>query len=86
MLGILRLKLCGDFLGEAGKTCIVVNVPVTYPPEKIKGCIVTGMLTPPNACYAYPADVYKKLKKMGYSPHREGVKNTLRQRNCLIIL
>jgi len=29
------------------------------------------MLTPPGACYAYPVDVYKELKKMGYGPQKD---------------
>ena len=70
----IKAKTLWRFLSEAGKTCIVVNVPVTYPPEKIKGCIVTGMLTPPGACYAYPVDVYKELKKMGYGPQKGGLR------------
>jgi len=70
----IRAKTLWRLLSDTGKTCIVVNVPVTYPPERIRGCVVSGMLTPPGACYAYPLDIYEELKKMGYSPHREGVK------------
>jgi len=64
----IKAKTLWKMLSEKGKTCIVVNVPVTYPPEEIRGCIVTGMLTPPNACYAYPPEIYEELKKIGYKP------------------
>jgi predicted AlkP superfamily phosphohydrolase/phosphomutase len=67
----IKAKTLWRLLSEKGKTCIVVNVPVTYPPEKIKGCIVTGMLTPPNACYVYPPEYYKEIKKIGYEPVAE---------------
>jgi len=69
----IKAKTLWRLLSDAGKTCIVVNVPVTYPPEKIKGCIVSGMLTPPNACYANPPEVYEELNKMGYKPVTENV-------------
>ena len=55
-------------LSVEGKTCIVLNVPVTYPPEPLKGCIVTGMLTTPDSCYAYPRRVHEELKRKGYEP------------------
>ena len=64
----IKAKTLWRMLSDAGKTCIVVNVPVTYPPEKIRGCIVSGMLTPPGACYADPPEVYEELKKMEYVP------------------
>ena len=69
----IKAKTLWRMLSDAGKTCIVINVPVTYPPEKIKGCIVSGILTPPGACYAYPFEVYEELKKMGYTPGMEGI-------------
>lgn len=64
----IKAKTFWKLVSEEGKTCIVVNVPVTYPPEEIKGCIITGMLTPPNACYVYPPEFYEELKKIGYIP------------------
>jgi len=67
----IKAKTFWKWLSEEGKACIVVNVPVTYPPEEIKGCIVTGMLTPPDACYAYPLEIYEELKKIGYNPLSE---------------
>ncbi|MCK4498604.1 alkaline phosphatase family protein, partial [Candidatus Bathyarchaeota archaeon] len=55
-------------LSAEGESCIVLNVPVTYPPEPLKGCIVTGMLTPPDSCYAYPRRIHEELKRKGYDP------------------
>ena len=68
----IKAKTFWKLLSEEGKMCIVVNVPVTYPPEEIKGCITTGMLTPPNACYVYPPEIYEELKKICYIPSVEG--------------
>jgi predicted AlkP superfamily phosphohydrolase/phosphomutase len=35
-----------DILGKQGKKCIVINVPVTYPPYDVNGIMVSGFLTP----------------------------------------
>lgn len=69
----IKAKTLWRLLSEEEKTCIVVNVPVTYPPEEVKGCIATGMLTPPNACYAYPPEIYEELKRFSYKPGARGI-------------
>jgi predicted AlkP superfamily phosphohydrolase/phosphomutase len=51
-------------LDDHGKKSIVVNVPLTYPPENIDGIIVTGMLTPLRKDYTHPKSVMKKLKEL----------------------
>ena len=42
----------------------MVNVPGSYPPEKIKGIIISGLLTPSEESeYTYPPDLKKDLVK-----------------------
>ncbi|MFX1476090.1 MAG: alkaline phosphatase family protein, partial [Promethearchaeota archaeon] len=51
-------------LSDAGRKCIVLNVPLTYPPEEINGVIVTGMLTPSGRNFTHPkeyADILDEL-------------------------
>jgi predicted AlkP superfamily phosphohydrolase/phosphomutase len=48
-------------LGEAGFPAIVVNVPGTYPPVRLNGHLVTGMLTPEDADYTYPTGLAGEL-------------------------
>ena len=44
------------------KTC-VVNVTGTYPPKKIHGVLVTGILTPsPNSEFTYPREIKEKIR------------------------
>jgi predicted AlkP superfamily phosphohydrolase/phosphomutase len=38
-----------DILGAGGKRVIVLNVPLTYPPRRVNGLMVTGLLTPVSA-------------------------------------
>jgi len=55
-----------EILSQYGKKVVVINVPGTYPPKKINGYIITGMLTPPGARYTYPPEFQKELiEKIG---------------------
>ena len=48
---------------QAGKRVIVYNVPVTYPPERINGLMVSGLMTPPGAKDAtYPPELQSELE------------------------
>jgi predicted AlkP superfamily phosphohydrolase/phosphomutase len=51
-----------DIASEAGKRVAVLNVPMTYPPRKVNGCMVTGILTPSiESAFTYPPDFKKAL-------------------------
>jgi predicted AlkP superfamily phosphohydrolase/phosphomutase len=50
------------FLTDEGKRSIIVNVPGTYPPDKINGVMITGLLTPsPSSNFTYPKELKKAL-------------------------
>jgi predicted AlkP superfamily phosphohydrolase/phosphomutase len=42
----LRAPALWDYVGAAGGENLVLNVPMTYPPGRIKGRMVSGLLTP----------------------------------------
>ena len=46
---VCRCKTVWDYLTDEGRSSIVVNVPVTYPPRDIHGVLVSGMGTPKDA-------------------------------------
>ena len=51
-------------ISEYGRKVIVVNVPFTYPPREVNGCIISGFLTPPSADnWIYPPSLAKELSK-----------------------
>lgn len=54
-----------QILDKANKTAISINLPVTYPPFKVKGAIIGDcQLTPNNDCdFIYPADLFEKIGK-----------------------
>jgi predicted AlkP superfamily phosphohydrolase/phosphomutase len=44
----------------------VVNVPLTYPPERVNGYMVTGLGTPSGARFTYPEELGQVLRHRGY--------------------
>jgi predicted AlkP superfamily phosphohydrolase/phosphomutase len=51
-----------DLVGESGKRVIVMNVPVTWPPQPTNGLLVTGMLTPRGATdFTFPRELASEL-------------------------
>lgn len=59
-------KLWG-VLSEYGLNCCVVNVPVTYPPDKIKGYMISSFLTPPGRKdFVFPPSLIETLTENKY--------------------
>jgi len=57
-----KTKAIWNILTLNGKNSIVVNIPGTYPPEKINGIMITGLLTPsPDSDFTYPKIIKKDL-------------------------
>ena len=55
-------KAIWNILSEYGKQVLVINVPVTYPPETINGYMVSGYLTPgEDTDFTYPATFKEEL-------------------------
>jgi len=53
-------------LSDRGKKIISINVPMTFPPEKVNGYIITGMMTPDTVSnFTYPASLKKELFDAG---------------------
>jgi predicted AlkP superfamily phosphohydrolase/phosphomutase len=53
-----------DIIGARGGKSIAVNVPLTYPPTKIKGVMISGFPTPPRRKdYTYPRELLPELER-----------------------
>src|SRR5512137_1814263 len=52
-------KLLWEILSEAGYSCGVLNVPITYPPRKVNGYLVPGLLSPDQGKTTWPPDFLK---------------------------
>jgi predicted AlkP superfamily phosphohydrolase/phosphomutase len=55
-------------LSGHGLRSIVVNVPVTHPPERIDGVMVAGMLAPLDSDFAHPRALAAELRERGFVP------------------
>jgi predicted AlkP superfamily phosphohydrolase/phosphomutase len=53
-------------LSEEGKKVLVMNVPVTYPPEEVNGILISGFLTPSIEKVVKPSSYVGYLKEKGY--------------------
>jgi predicted AlkP superfamily phosphohydrolase/phosphomutase len=59
-----------EIAGEAGLKSAVVSVPITYPPEEVNGCMISGFLTPfGKRDFTHPPEVLEDLEKR-FGPYR----------------
>ena len=55
-------KTLWQILSSCGKRVGVMNVPVTYPPQKVNGFLISGFLTPPSAAvFTYPEELKQSI-------------------------
>jgi len=62
----IQVETIYETLSKQGKRVGLLNVPMTYPPKKVNGFVVTGLLTPPGRLYTYPPELQKELSWIGY--------------------
>ncbi|MFH1508111.1 MAG: alkaline phosphatase family protein [Candidatus Omnitrophota bacterium] len=55
-----------DIFNSSGLNSVVMNLPITYPPENIRGIMISDYLTPQGRDFAYPPGISEKLKEVGY--------------------
>jgi predicted AlkP superfamily phosphohydrolase/phosphomutase len=62
-----------QMLSEQSKRVIVVNVPMTYPPEEVNGLIVSGLGTPDFKPFTFPPQLGDQLRSRGYKVNKSVV-------------
>lgn len=66
----IRIKKIWDILSENGKRVGVMHVPITYPPKKVNGFMITGLGTPSQESnFTYPSTLREKIIDQGYKIH-----------------
>jgi len=74
--GSVAVPRIWDVAGAAGRKSIVLNVPLTYPPPRVDGCLVSGFMTPSGAeTFTWPDALRGELPKnyrtsLGFAQHR----------------
>jgi predicted AlkP superfamily phosphohydrolase/phosphomutase len=59
----IKAKTLWQRANDAGLTCGVMNVPLTYPPRPLDGWLISGILTPPSAAaFTFPTDLRAELE------------------------
>jgi len=53
-------------LGQAGRPCVVINVPLTWPVQEMRGALVAGFPAPDMARGAHPPELAARLAAAGY--------------------
>jgi predicted AlkP superfamily phosphohydrolase/phosphomutase len=74
-----------NIASDHGLKCCVINYPLTYPPEKINGIMVSDWLTPAGSKnIVFPSRLKKLLKKIGYKLSFEFEKYGIADKHNLI--
>jgi predicted AlkP superfamily phosphohydrolase/phosphomutase len=55
-----------DYLTAAGKRILLMNVPLTYPPQPINGLLISGFPVPPGSQFIYPPERESGIRELGY--------------------
>lgn len=58
----IRQNTIWRILSDRGKRVIVLNVPMTYPPEKVNGIMISGFLAPEED-FCYPQGIIDEIKE-----------------------
>jgi predicted AlkP superfamily phosphohydrolase/phosphomutase len=54
-----------DHIAGKGKKSILVGVPPSYPPKRIRGCLVSCFITPDSSVnYTYPPELKREVEKL----------------------
>lgn len=62
----IKAKKIWQYLATQDKRSIIINIPLTFPPQKIKGLLIAGFLTPSLKQLTTKPKIVEKLKKLGY--------------------
>ena len=58
-------KAIWNILSEFGKQVLVINVPVTFPPEAVNGIMISGYMTPGSSVdFTYPSSFKEELYRV----------------------
>jgi predicted AlkP superfamily phosphohydrolase/phosphomutase len=55
-----------ELVSEAGKRAIAMNVPLSYPPQRVNGLVISDFLAPSLAKAVYPTRFLPYLEEIGY--------------------
>ena len=60
-----------DELSAQGRTSVVLNVPLTYPAQALRGVMVSGFVAPELTRAVHPPELLPQLLALGYRPEAD---------------
>jgi predicted AlkP superfamily phosphohydrolase/phosphomutase len=63
-----KARAIWEYLSDAGKNSIVINVPITHPARKINGILIPGFMAPENPI-CHPIDILEEVNQ-ALGPYR----------------
>jgi predicted AlkP superfamily phosphohydrolase/phosphomutase len=62
--GFVRGKKLWELLSDAGKRVCIINVPLTYPPCEVNGCLIAGLDSPSiGSDFCYPPQLLDEITR-----------------------
>jgi len=62
--GFIHGKKVWELMSDAGKRVCIINVPFTYPPDSVNGCLIAGLDSPgPHSDFCYPRSLLDEITK-----------------------
>ena len=59
----VRMPRIWHLLNRNGRSAVMLNVPLTYPPEPVTGAMISGLMTPDgDENYTYPPELVHEMK------------------------
>jgi len=72
----VKEKTIWDYAGENGLKSIVFNLPLTYPPKKINGILISSFLTPDRELqFTYPKSIKDEINSISNGDYKIDVDN-----------
>ena len=62
----VKAQTVWELVSEAGRRAIAINVPLSYPPQRINGLVISDFLAPSLAKAVYPTRFLPYLEQLGY--------------------
>lgn len=60
-----KAKTLWEMLSEKGKKVIVMNIPMTYPPKRVNGLLISGLDAPSTSSqFTYPPELREEILKI----------------------
>ncbi len=59
----IRRETLWSMIGRSGGRVILINTPMSYPPRKVNGIMVSGLLTPRDDPCTHPENLSKELRR-----------------------